>query len=304
MVLRVLSSVPDESQLDRINLIMQCPDSAAPNADYGIGLLVASRTFFAARQAHNYPNEISYAYERYLGILKELLGLQSVFRWMSENRPLWSFMERDLLDKQHHPPPNFRSDFGGRRDREIPGVPVGHHAPSDSDGMPGMHDSEDDEDSRFEEMESYDHGPRKIVVDGAGSVVVNGIYVRDGSFERASKFSRRGEHAGKVSDFFLFQCNVSNNTKHWFLSIVPEGCIAGTSNDKDFYSAAVNETCIEFPPTNGWKKSAEGLDPPPTLTYHDIAPMEDLGTNRVPGPGGWDKGDQAPRQQMHPYGNT
>jgi len=302
VVLRVMSSVPDESQLNRIDLIMLCSEMAAPNAEYGIGLLSASLAFFNAIKAHNYPNEISYAYERYLGILKELLASQGVFRWMSENRERWKFMERDLLDKPQHPPQTVRSEFGGRRDREIPGVPVGHHVPSDSDGMPGIHDSEDDEDSRFEEMETFEHGPRKIVVEGAGNAVVNGLYTRDGFFERASKFSRRGEYAGEPSNFFLFQCNVSNNTKHWYLSIVPEGQTAGTSNDKDFYSAPVTETCIEFPPRSGWTTTAEGLDPAPTLTYLETAPMDDADIHRVPGPGGWDRGDKAPRSQPRHYG--
>ena len=302
MLLRVMSSVPDDSQMDRINLMMQCTEVAAPNADYGIGLLVASRTFFAAHQAHNYPNEISYAYERYLAILKELLALQSVFRWMDENRALWAFMERDLLEKPHHPQQNFRSDISGRGTRNVPGVPVRHHEPYDPGMMPSMHDSEDDEDSRFEEIETYDHGPRKIIVEGAGASFVNGVYARDGFFERASKFSRRGEFCGKVAVFFLFQCNVSNNTKHWYLSIVPEGQTAGTSNDKDFYSAPVNETCTEFPPQSGWTTAAEGLDPPPTLTYDEIAPTDDLHTHRIPGPSGWDRG--APRPQMHSYGNA
>jgi ubiquitin carboxyl-terminal hydrolase 9/24 len=304
MVLRVMSAVNDDRQSDRINLMMKCTEPAAPNADYGIGLLVASRAFFAARQAHtNYPNEISYAYERYVGILKELLALQSVYHWMSENSSLWAFMNSDVLDTAHRPQQHVRSDESGQRDRGIPGVPVGHHAPSDSDGVPGMHDSEDDEDSRFEDMETYDHGPRKITVEGAGNPAVNGVYVRDGFFERASKFSRRGEYEGMACNFFLFQCNVSNNTKHWYLSIVPNGTDAGTSSDTDFYSAPVNEMCIEFPPHSGWTKSNEGIDPPPILTYHDIAPMDDSDVQRVPGPSGWDKGDQAPHHQMQTYGN-
>lgn len=305
MILRVVASVSDERRAERISLIMQCTDPPAPNAEFGMGLVIASRAYYAAaQQAHTYPNEIAFTYERYVGILKELLPYQHIYHWMSENRNLWAFMERDLLDPNHHPSQNARSDFGGQRDGEIPGIPINHHSQSDSDALPGMQDSEDDEDSRFEEMENYEHGPRKIKVEGAGNPAVNGVYLRDGFFERASKFSRRGEYHGKACDFYLFKCNVSNNTKHWYLSIVPNGQTAGTSSDTDFYSAPVNETCAEFPPLSGWTTSNEGVEPAPTLIYYEIAPGDDAEMSRSRRPLGWDSGDQPPSQMGSTYGNV
>jgi ubiquitin carboxyl-terminal hydrolase 9/24 len=304
MVLRVIASVPDNRQRERIGLIMQCNERPAPRVENGVGLLVASRAFFGARQGHSYPNDLSYAYDRYVAILKELLALQGVFVWMTENRPLWTWMERDLLDTApHHPGTSHgqaRADYNGRREGDVPGIPVDHHAHSDSEGMPEINDSEeeDDEDSRFEEMDTYGHGPTKVVVEGAGNPAVNGVYVRDGFFERASKFAKKGEYAGQPCVFSLFQCNVSNNTKHWYISIVPTGGVPGTSADTDFYSAPVTNTSNEFPPLSGWTKSNEGQDPSPILVFKDVTIADDPQTDGVP-PSNWDGNNGVPPPNGH-----
>jgi ubiquitin carboxyl-terminal hydrolase 9/24 len=131
-----------------------------------------------------------------------------------------------------------------------------------------MNDSEDeDDDSRFEEMDTYHDVPSEIIVEGAGQPAVNGTYIRDGYFEGACKYSMQGKYNSDVCAFSLFQCNVSNNTKHWYISIVPRNSQPGTSTDIDFYSAPVLDNCTEYPPTGTWTKSNEGRDPPPKLIY-------------------------------------
>jgi ubiquitin carboxyl-terminal hydrolase 9/24 len=149
-----------------------------------------------------------------------------------------------------------------------------------------MNDSEeeDDDDSRFEDMETTyeERGPNRIVVEGAGNSAVNGIYAKDGYFERACKFSRPGEFDDKTVLFSLFQCNVSNNTKHWYISIVPVKGQPGTSADLDFYSAPVTENSTELPPLSGWTKSNEGRDPPPTLIFKENPVVGDNETPPVP----------------------
>lgn len=298
MVLRVLCALPDSKQRDRIRLIMQCTERPSPQIEGGVGLLVAARALYGARQRHNYPNDISYAFDRYLGIQKDLLSLQGVFLWMTENRSLWSWMERDLLDSHHQQ--NLSSgrlrDYAGRREGDVPGVPLEHHPQSDSEGMPGINDSEedDDDDSRFEDMEVV-QGPATVAVEGAGNSAVNGIYTRDGIFERASKFSRTGEYHGEPCLFSLFQCNVSNNTKHWYISIVPGKGPPGTSADTDFYSAPVTESCSELPPLSGWTKSNEGRDPPPTLFFKDGA-SDDAEPGVMRGQRDWNQSGNGHRQ--------
>ena len=135
---------------------------------------------------------------------------------------------------------------------------------------------------RFEDMKTPNYGDRgsnRVVVQGAGNPAVNGVYAKDGYFERAYKFSRLGEFGGKTVLFSLFQCNVANNTKHWYISIVPVKGQTGTSADLDFYSAPVTMYCTELPPLSGWTTSNEGLEPPPTLIFKESPVRHSLTNN-------------------------
>lgn len=99
-------------------------------------------------------------------------------------------------------------------------------------------------------------------------------FISEMVFEGASKFSRQGEYGGNPCNFSVFQCKVSNNTKHWYISIVPIGYIPGTRDDTDFFSAPVTESSTDFPPLGGWTKSNEGHDPPPKVWFTDHEKME------------------------------
>ena len=80
-------------------------------------------------------------------------------------------------------------------------------------------------------------------------------------------YSKEGEYDGRIVQFSIFQCNISNSTKHWYISIVPTNGNPGTSSDIDFYSAPVTEHCRYLPPQDGWVKSNEGKDPSPLLVF-------------------------------------
>ncbi|CAB9501188.1 Ubiquitin carboxyl-terminal hydrolase puf [Seminavis robusta] len=245
MVLKILASIPDDHQQKRVMFMLQCSEKPAHGVEHGAGLLVAARAFHQARPNQPYSSEMHYAFDRYVFVTKELLRVKTILQWLHENRGSWSFMERELLESQQH--------GGGRHGGQ----------------MRGMHDSEDDEDddSRFEEMDTYHDVPSEIGVEGAGQAAVNGTYMRDGFFESAAKYSMQGKYNGEACVFQLFQCNVSNNTKHWYISIVPKHSQPGTSTDIDFYSAPVLDNCTEYPPPGTWTKSNEGLDPPPKLIF-------------------------------------
>eukprot|EP00934_Nitzschia_sp_Nitz4_P006718 Nitzschia sp. Nitz4//scaffold30_size153850//93671//103110//NITZ4_002785-RA/size153850-augustus-gene-0.62-mRNA-1//1//CDS//3329547285//6708//frame0 len=269
MVLRVLCSIPDSFQRNRIHMIMEYSDErvAAPSAG-SIGLLSAPRALMGGGQ--RYTTEVRYAHDRYVGVLKVLLDLQGVSLWMAENRHLWNWMEADLLESHHaNAGPTRVRDFAGRREGAAPGVPTEHHQISDEEG-PGIIDSDlDDEDSRGEDMETYGNEPTHVIVEGAGNLAVNGLYKRHGTFQNAARFSRDGEYQGKKSLFSLFQCHVSNNTRHWYISFVPADGPPGTNSDTDFYTSPVSESCMELPPLSGWITSTEGANPPPTLLFKD-----------------------------------
>jgi hypothetical protein len=265
MILRILASIPGEDQQECISMIMQCPDRP-PQADHGVGLLVAAHAVYGARaNSQHYQGED--LYDRYVSVLKYLVRIGSVTKWMQEHYSMWQWMERDLVEQRHHGS-NQRVPAAGH-------MHDGQHSDSD---MQGMDDSGDETDSRtFEEMETaYSEAPSGVEVRGAGNPLVNGFYSRDGIFEDVYKYSKTGEYNGAQCQFAVFQCNVSNNTKHWYISVVPTNGQPGTSADVDFYSAPA-EYAREFPPINGWTKAIEGRDPPPELSF--VRQIEDRSTD-------------------------
>ena len=145
-------------------------------------------------------------------------------------------------------------------------IPSLDNAQSDSD-MDVVNESEDD-DSILAVINSID-GPNEIVVEGAGNPAVNGVYHHDGIFSCACRYAMFGRWNNADLRFLIFQCSVSNNTLHWYISIVPFGGIPGSSTDIDFYSAPVTDECRSVPPSTGWIKANEGTDPIPRLLYNN-----------------------------------
>ena len=278
-VLKVLASIPDEYQQKRITNIMQCVETPGHSAEHGAGLLVTARAFHNSRPNQAYSSEMHYTFDRYVFVTKELLKVMPFSHWLHQHRDYWRFMERELFESQQQHQSGggghqgqLRGNYNGR-EAETTSIPLDHHHHSDSD-MPGVNDSEDDEDE-YEMDTQYQDVPSQIVVEGAGQPAVNGVYNRDGYFEQACKYSMPGKYKGDACLFSLFQCNVSNNTKHWYISIVPRNSQPGTSTDIDFYSAPVLDSCQEYPPSGTWTKSNEGLDPPPKLVCRENTPRHD-----------------------------
>lgn len=235
---------------------MQCAVPPNQHLEYGSGLIAAARNFSSSRPTQHYSH---FAFDRYADIVKDLSNLHPISKWLYDNRSKWNFMEREIFD--HHQQgvtSNHNQLRGNYSAREVDSsLPIDHHQHSDSD-MAGLNDSEDDEDedSRYGDLgEPYRDAPGQIIVEGAGNPSVNGIYHPDGHFEGAHKYTMRGKYKGSPATFSLFQCNVSNNTKHWYISIVPRNSQPGTSTDIDFYSAPAQENCLEFPPLDSWAKS-------------------------------------------------
>ena len=136
----------------------------------------------------------------------------------------------------------------------------------------------EDEDARM-----YDGTHRlrtdRVIVSKAGLDAVNGVYHRDGTFDNAGKYTKTGHWNNGEHVFSLFRCNVSNNTRHWYISIVPSGVHPGTSTDIDFYSTPVSRENPDFPPSDGWTRAKEGLSPVPIVTIEEeTGPDGDGGT--------------------------
>lgn len=119
----------------------------------------------------------------------------------------------------------------------------------------------------LEEKENLCDTPPRILVHGAGTPDVNGIYSRDGLFQGVCIYNRPGKYNGESCLYSMFQCLVGSKTKRWFISVIPKSGRPGTNQDIDFFSALVTDDCIASPPKRGWRKSSDGADPPPTLLF-------------------------------------
>ena len=88
--------------------------------------------------------------------------------------------------------------------------------------------SSDEEDDLIHEM----------IVQNSGTPEINGTYIRSGSHDGVSKFTKRCFYGDKDEEFSLFRCKLTDNTKRWYISIVSNSH-PGTTKDIDFYAAAV-----------------------------------------------------------------
>jgi hypothetical protein len=263
MIFRVLVSIEDSYQNDRISRLMD--NSRSDNLSVeNTGLLQVAKALVTKRSSQSYSAEMLYTYERYVDLLKELMKLESVNAWMSEHRQSWTWMERDIIAPTEAQPQRL-SDFQGRRE-----VTVVDNLRYFTD-MHGIHDSEDDDDDddsrMYDEVQRY--RDEKVIVQGAGADVINGVYVKDGIHEGAGLYVKKGIWKGSEETFTLFRCHVGNNTQLWYISIAPVGAQPGTNADIDFYSAPVSTQFADYPPEQGWTKASEGTTPPPVVRVVD-----------------------------------
>jgi ubiquitin carboxyl-terminal hydrolase 9/24 len=124
------------------------------------------------------------------------------------------------------------------------------------------------DDSQYDNLDLAEYeDPTHVIVSGAGNPSVNGAYIQDGHFESACRYVMEGSWNGTRYKFYMFLCNVSNYTRHWYISIAPFGGSTGTSADIDFYTAPMTSESSRVPPQTGWVKANEGTDPVPRLEY-------------------------------------
>lgn len=222
--------------------------------------MVAAKEFSRLSVNQHYPTDFHYsvAIERYINAVKELLKLKKVEEWMSKNKKLWEWMNRwfrsDSLGHQH-----IRSDLSGRRDDTVHSSSAGlsHHRHLESEMGPVIGNTSESDDSRCDQ----------IFVQGAGEPAVNGTYRLRNSFDNVGKYMKEGSWQGREHMFSLFRCKLSNNSRRWYISIVPLNLVPGTNKDTDFYSVLATGEENETPPERNWTTAKDhGLDPPPICT--------------------------------------
>ena len=158
----------------------------------------------------------------------------------------------------------------GRQDGvHPPSLPLNHHHNYDSD----MNASEDD-DSIFEQDSALDLG--RVVVQNDGVKFVNGFYTLDGIFDNLAKYCNIGILNNEDITFSLFRCKLSDETRRWYISIVPKDTQPGKNKDVEFYSAPMENEHYEPPPENSWSTAkGEGIDLTPMVINADHAPNSD-----------------------------
>mmetsp|Transcript_32127 Transcript_32127/g.46809 ORF Transcript_32127/g.46809 Transcript_32127/m.46809 type:complete len:559 (+) Transcript_32127:157-1833(+) len=115
---------------------------------------------------------------------------------------------------------------------------------------------------------------RCISVQNAGVMGVNGIYTCSGTVDGVSAYRKIGIRNEQEVEFSIFRCLLSDDTKWWYISIVPKDMKPGTDDDIDFYRAPVSLEHSDFPPEGTWLTvEKHGLDPPCKIIWKsDILP--------------------------------
>jgi ubiquitin carboxyl-terminal hydrolase 9/24 len=261
MVFKVLAAIPDERQQERINMLMLNDDKMKNGTS---GLMVYGEGL--AQQYHQQDYHYGNIIDKYVALIKLLQKQHAVALWMSENRNAWTWMEPEAPPEEMHPlqSRSDRSGHRGGRGNHYQSASSNLQNNSDSDLNGGINDSDDDvldedDDSRYE-PDMVDH----VVVEGCGVPVINGTYKRHGSCDGVPKYCRSAVWNDKEEDFMLFRCKLSDESRRWYISVVPGNVHPGTTKDIDFYWAPANMSSSKLPPQNRWQTiQGQGIQPCP-----------------------------------------
>jgi ubiquitin carboxyl-terminal hydrolase 9/24 len=262
MIFKVLVVIQDTYQPDRITAIME-------SRRQDIGLLQVLKVLVSNRTSIPYTNETQYAFDHYIDLLKSLMDLKPVASWMQQRRSSWSFLERDLYSRNELAS-QLRSDVASCRDETISDNP---HSDYDLQGIQDSDEDDDDESRIHDDIQNY--RSEEIIVHGAGVDTVNGLYVRKGMIDGVGRYVKKGVWKGLECQFSIFRCEISDNTKHWYISIVPGGTRPGINSDIDFYSTLSDLQGSEFPPSSNWEAKTEGKVPCPKVEVRIYKKRED-----------------------------
>jgi ubiquitin carboxyl-terminal hydrolase 9/24 len=274
MILSVLTAIRDEKQQERIATVMINDDGEERRE----GLMTKGE-----RIIQDFPNDYRariYA-DKHAEIINLLQKQYAVSNWMSRNRGHWTWIEPDAHPETAHPLQS-RSDHSGRRGGGHQNVPTHHqnHDPNAED------ESDIDEDSRSDEDEEP---VREIIVKGCGVPEINGIFTRAGSYDGVSKYTKHTHYRGKEEEFSLFRCKLTDNTRRWYISIVPMNAHPGTTKDIDFYAAVPSPHGEDgsLPPRTNWMciPNSGGIMPAPEVYpgVPRISLYDEVDENQGPG---------------------
>jgi len=112
---------------------------------------------------------------------------------------------------------------------------------------------------------------REVKVMDCGVAAINGTYKKSGAYDCVPKYVCTSRYNGRDEEFSIFRCRLTDNTRRWYISIVPMNTHPGTTQDIDFYASLPDMD--GFPPSEGWvtigptatPTAGRGVDPPPRV---------------------------------------
>ena len=268
----VIASLPGESQNQRINYIMQSRERVDAHSNLGAGLFVVAKELSLSESAQQYSADYSNhrtLLERYMEAIKEMQKVRAVANWMTENRPIWEWYDQVLQSQTNDRDDYRRGEYQSGRDRDNShhdsGGNIYDHNNSDSDANGEMNYSDDSD------FAGIPFRPGAVVVKGAGMSEVNGVYTSSERFDRVPKYTKTGLYKNQQTEFTLFRCILSDQSRRWYISIIPPNQKPGTNKDIDFYYARATGSFDERPNDRYWEPNTKdsGMAPAPTVEYRD-----------------------------------
>lgn len=89
-----------------------------------------------------------------------------------------------------------------------------------------------------------------------GDPEINGYFTPAGSYEGASKYTKCTLYRGQETEFSLFRCQLTDDTRRWYISIVLMNAHPGPPKDIDFYISPRGGDG-SLPPRHDWLRISE-----------------------------------------------
>lgn len=200
--------MPDNKQQERIYSIMRYNKNQ--HGEDGLLTKAAKVNQFEEEERKDFLPKV-------INMINELRKQRAVAKWMEQNREHWRWMDTEnghVMNIQQS-----RGDYSVRRG----GADYQQSTPNNQ--LSDDYSCEDDSDDDFEDDNSnHNYGSDEypeVVVKNCGVPSINGVYKRIGHCDNAPKYSKTALHEGETVDFLLFRCRLSDNSRRWYISIVP-----------------------------------------------------------------------------------
>lgn len=151
---------------------------------------------------------------------------------------------------------------------------------SNSESRSGLDLNKDRIDS--DKSDDYDGGNEcmlgVVIVENAGFDAVNGVYKSSKKFDDVPIFTKTSIQNGQHTEFTMYRCVLSNGTRRWYISVIPQNQKPGTYRDIDYYFCPANDHANEVPHAIWWQTvrgRGKAVDPPPNVEWKNQISTDD-----------------------------